>query len=65
LGRLEAVAGREGYSPRGDLLRGGLADATVAEYGSRLGEQPAQLVDRHLLHVMLSQIRLDQLRQGQ
>jgi len=63
--RLEAVARGERHPPFRDLLRGQLGDATVAEDSERLPEKPAQLLDRHRLHVMLREIRLDELGQCQ
>jgi hypothetical protein len=58
---LEAVAGRERHPPLGDLLRGQLPDAAIAEDGDCLAEQVAELLDRHRLHVVLRQVRLDEL----
>jgi len=60
LGRLEAMARRERHPPGGYLLRGQLADATLAEDGGRLGEQPTQLLDRDLLYVVLGELAFDQ-----
>lgn len=65
LGRLEATAGRKRHPPRVYLLRGQLADATVAENGGRLGEQPTQLLDRDLLYVVLGAIAFDHLGERQ
>jgi hypothetical protein len=65
LRRLESVARRERHPPGRDLLRSQFTDATFTEHGRSLSEQPAQLVDRHLLHVVLGEIGLDQLRQRQ
>ena len=62
---LESVAGREIHPPGGDLLRGQLTNLPITEHRGRLAEQIAELLDRHRLHVMLSQIRLDELRQRQ
>jgi hypothetical protein len=65
LGGLEAVARRERHSPFCDFLRGQFADPPVAEHRGRFAEQPAQFLDRHRLHIMLSEIRLDQLGERQ
>ncbi|MDP9308971.1 MAG: hypothetical protein M3P15_11795 [Actinomycetota bacterium] len=62
---LEPAAGRERHPPGCDLLRGQLADAAIAELGDRLAEQPAQLLDRHPLNVMLGEIGLDEFSERQ
>jgi hypothetical protein len=61
LGCLEAVAGRQPHPPLGDLLRPQLADLSIAEHRRRVAEQVAELLDRHRLHIVLSQVRLDEL----
>jgi hypothetical protein len=40
-------------------LRSQLADAPVAEHCDRFAQKPAQLLDCHRLHVVLSEIRFD------
>jgi hypothetical protein len=65
LRRVEAVTGRERDPPGGDLLRAKLTYRPVAEGGNRLPEQPAQLLDRHLVDVVLRQVRLHQIGEGQ
>jgi hypothetical protein len=59
LHRLEAVAGRERHSPFGDLLRRQLPQTPGAEDRGRLAKQPPQLRNRHRLHIVLSEIRVD------
>jgi hypothetical protein len=51
--------------PGGDLRRPQFADRSLAEGGNRLSEQPAQLFDRHRLHVVLHEVRLHQLGERQ
>jgi predicted lysophospholipase L1 biosynthesis ABC-type transport system permease subunit len=46
-------------------LRTQLADPAVAERGDRLAAQPAQLLDGHGLHVVLSEVLIDELGQRQ
>jgi hypothetical protein len=65
LGRVEAVAGWERDPPRGDLLRPDFADWSLAEGGDRLSEQPAQLLDRHRLDVVLCQVSLHEFGERQ
>jgi hypothetical protein len=55
---LEAVALRERDPPGSDLLRAQLADRSIDEDCNRLPEQPAQLLDRHWVNVMLLEVRL-------
>jgi hypothetical protein len=66
LGGVEPVARRERDPPGGNLLRAQLADGSVAEDGHRLTQQPAQLLDRHCVNVVLLEVRLYQFgeRQG-
>jgi len=61
LGCLEAIAGRQPHPPRGDLLRGQLADLAVAEDRGCLAEEVAELLDRHRLDVVLRQVGLHEL----
>src|SRR5207248_8881006 len=61
----EAIARREVHPPGGYLLRCQLADAPVAEHRCRLAEQVAKLLDRHRLHIVLGQVRLDELGKRQ
>src|SRR5207248_10707500 len=63
--RLEAVTARKVHPPFGDLLRGQLADTSLTEDRGRLAEQPAQLLDRHRLHVVLGEVNVDELREGE
>jgi hypothetical protein len=63
--RFEAVAGREPHPPRSDLLGGQLANPSIAEHGRCLAEQVAELLDRHRLDVVLRQVRLDELGEGE
>jgi len=63
--RLESVTARKVHPPFGDLLRGQLADTSLTEDRGRLAEQPAQLLDRHRLHVVLGEVNVDELREGE
>jgi hypothetical protein len=49
------------HPPRGDLRRAQLADPPLAEHAYRLREQPAQLLRRLWLAVVLSEIDVDKL----
>ena len=49
-----------GHAPSSDLLRTKLPETPVAELCDRFREQPAQLLDRLRLRVMLRQILVDQ-----
>ena len=46
-------------------MRGQLADPPLTEDGGRFAEQPAQLLDRHRLHVVLREVNVDELREGE
>jgi hypothetical protein len=46
LGRLEPMPGRDPHPPRRDLVRAMLRQPAITERRDRLGEQPAQLLDR-------------------
>jgi hypothetical protein len=59
----EAVAGSERHPPRRDLLCSQLADAAITEDCGCLAEQVAELLDRHGLHIVLGQVRLNKLRE--
>jgi hypothetical protein len=48
-----------------DLLRAQLTDRSIAEDGDRLAKQPVQLLDRHWLDVMLREVHLHQLGDGE
>jgi hypothetical protein len=60
LGRLEPVPGSNRHPPRRDLLRTKLPETPVAELCDRFREQPAQLLDRLRLRVVLGQILIDE-----
>jgi hypothetical protein len=62
---VEAVAGRETDPPGGELFRAQLADGSLSEDRNRFAEQPAQLLDRHLLDVVLRQVHLNELGERQ
>src|SRR5207253_492775 len=49
------------HPPFGDLLRGQLADLSIAEYRRRLAQQVAELLDRDRLDVVLGEVGLDEL----
>ena len=59
-GCLESMSGRDRHPPVGDLLRTQLADPQPAERGDGLREQPAQLLDRLWLRLVLSEILIDE-----
>ncbi|TML07442.1 MAG: hypothetical protein E6G38_08905 [Actinobacteria bacterium] len=63
--RLESVTARKVHPPFGDLLRGQLADTSLTEDRGRLAEQPAQLLDRHRLHVVLGEVNVYEFREGE
>ncbi len=63
LGGLKTVPRRDRHPPRRDLLRPQLAEPKVAERPDGLRKQPAQLLDRLRLPVVLTEILLDELPQ--
>jgi hypothetical protein len=52
---------RDRHPPSGDLVRAQLREPAIAERRERLSEQPAQLLDRHGLGIVLCQICIDEL----
>jgi len=62
---VETVALRQRDSPARDLLRVELTDRPLAKGGNRLPEQPAELFDRHRVDVVLGEVDLDELGEGQ
>jgi hypothetical protein len=63
LGRLEAMPSRDRHPPGGDRRRAKLAQASLAEGAHRLCEQPAKLLGRLRLALVLGEIHLDELGQ--
>jgi len=59
LRRLEAMARRNRHPPRRNLLRAKLRQPTRAECLDGLREQPAQLLDRLRLTIVLSEVLVD------
>jgi hypothetical protein len=59
------VAGGDRHPPGGDLLRAKLRKAAAAEGTERLGEQPAELLDRLRFRVVLGDVLLDEFLQRQ
>src|SRR6266536_1667175 len=59
------MARRDRHPPGRDLLRAKLRKAAAAEDTDRLGEKPAELVDRLRFRVMLGEVLLDELLQRQ
>ncbi len=56
LGRLETVPGSNRHPPRRDLLRTKLPETPITERSDRFRQEPAQLLDRLRLRVMLREI---------
>jgi hypothetical protein len=61
LGRFEAMPGRDRHPPRGDRWRPKLTEPVFAERVQRLRQQPAKLLDRLRLALMLGEIDVDEL----
>jgi hypothetical protein len=64
LRRLEAMAPGHCHPPGRQLVRAETADAAVPKCGYGLREQPAQLRQRHRVDVVLGQVLLDELGEG-
>jgi hypothetical protein len=52
---------RNGQSPRRDLIRGELSETHLAQSGSRLAKQPAELRDRDAFALVFIEVLLDPL----
>ena len=65
LGCLEPVAGRDRRPPGGDLDRVELAEPVVTERRDGASEQEAQLLERHRRGLVLLQVLVDKLGQGE
>ena len=65
LGRLETVPGSDRHPPSRDLLRTKVAETSITELCDGFREQPAQLLHRLRLRVVLRQILLDKRCEGE
>ena len=65
LRRLEPVAGRDRHPPGGDLDRAELVESVVAEDDDRACEQEAKLLERHRRGLVLGQVLVDELGEGE
>jgi hypothetical protein len=61
--RLEAMPGRDRHSAGGDFGWADVAEPAVAQRADGLGGQPAELVDRLQLAVVLGEVDVDELLQ--
>ncbi len=63
LGRLEAMPGRNRHPPGRDLLRTELSQTLTPELAHRFRQEPAQLLDRLRLRVVLSKVLINEPRE--